>query len=42
MDVTECFCKISCVNYPEDRMNIKYGANFYNAAFKNIVNFKKK
>ena len=27
MDVTECFCKIGSVTYPEDRMNINYGTN---------------
>ena len=26
---------------PEDRMNINYGANNYNEAFKEIVNFTK-
>ena len=27
--------------YPEDRMNINYGANKYNEAFKEIVSFNK-
>ena len=27
--------------YPEDRMNINYGTNIYDEAFKEIVNFKK-
>ena len=36
MDFTECFCKICSVNYPEDRMNIKFGAKNYNNAYKNL------
>ena len=35
MNVTECYC------YPEDRMNINYGTNIHNEAFKEIVNFSK-
>ena len=41
MNVTECYCKIGSEFYPEDRMNINYGANNYNKAFKEIVNFNK-
>ena len=41
MNVTECFCKIVSEFYPEDRMNINYGTNNYNAAFKEIINFNK-
>ena len=26
-DVTECFCKIGSVTYPEDQMKVNYGAN---------------
>ena len=33
LNVTECFCKIGSAFYPEDRMNINYGANNYNEAF---------
>ena len=36
MDVTECYCKIGSEFYPEDRMNIRYGTNNYNEAFKEI------
>ena len=41
MNVTECYCKIGSEFYPEDRMNINYGTNNYNEAFKEIVNFNK-
>ena len=40
-NVTECYCKIGSEFYPEDRMNINYGTNNYNEAFKEIVNFNK-
>ena len=41
MNNTECYCKIGSEFYPEDRMNIKYGTNNYNEAFKEIVSFNK-
>ena len=41
MNVTDCFCKIGSKFYPEGRMNINYGTNNYNEAFKEAVNFKK-
>ena len=41
MNVTECYCKIGSEFYPEDRMNINYGTNNYDEAFKEIVNFNK-
>ena len=41
MNVTECYCKIGSVFYPEYRMNINYGTNNYNEAFKEIVSFNK-
>ena len=41
MNVTECYCKIGSVFYPEDRMNTNYGTNNYNGAFKEIVSFIK-
>ena len=41
MNVTECFCEIDSEFYPEDRMNINYGTNNYNEAFKEIVSFNK-
>ena len=41
MNVTECYCKIDSEFYPEDRMNINYGTNNYNGAFKEIVSFNK-
>ena len=41
MNVTECYCKIGSEFYPEDRMNINYGTNNYNEAFKAIVSFNK-
>ena len=41
MSVTECYCKIGSEFYPEDRMNINYGTNNYNEAFKGIVSFNK-
>ena len=34
MNVTECYCKIGSEFYAEDRMNINYGTNNYNEAFK--------
>ena len=37
MNVTECFCKIGSEFYPEDRMNINYGTNKNNEAFKEIA-----
>ena len=40
-NVTECYCKIGSEFYPEDRMNINYGSNIYNEAFKEIVSFNK-
>ena len=39
MNVTECYCKIGSEFYPEDKMNINYGINNYNEAFKEIVSF---
>ena len=39
MNVTECYCKIGSEFYPEDRMNINYGTNNYNEAFKEFVSF---
>ena len=41
MNVTERYCKIGSEFYLEDRMNINYGAQNYNEAFKEIVNFNK-
>ena len=41
INVTECYCKIGSEFYPEDRMNINYGTNNYNEAFKEIVSFNK-
>ena len=41
MNVTECYCMIGSEFYPEDRMNINYGANIYIEAFKEIVSFNK-
>ena len=41
MNVTECYCKIGSEFYPEDRMNINYGTNNYNEAFKEFVSFNK-
>ena len=41
MNVTECYCKIGSEFYPEDRMNINYGTNNYNEAFKEIISFNK-
>ena len=41
MNVTEFYCKIGSEFYPEDRMNINYGTNNYNEAFKEIVSFNK-
>ena len=41
MNVTECYCKIGSEFYPEDRMNINFGTNNYNEAFKEIVSFNK-
>ena len=41
MNVTECYCKIGSEFYPENRMNITYGTNNYNEAFKEIVSFNK-
>ena len=38
MNCTECYCSEF---YPEDRMNINYGTNNYNEAFKEIVSFNK-
>ena len=41
INVTECYCKIGNEFYPEDRLNINYGTNNYNEAFKEIVSLKK-
>ena len=41
MNVTKCYCKIDSEFYLEDRMNINYGINIYNEAFKEIVSFNK-
>ena len=41
MNFTECYGKISEFSN-EDRMNINYGNNNYNEAFKDIVSFNKK
>ena len=41
MNVTECYCRIGSEFYPEVRMNINYGSNNYNEAFKEIVSFNK-
>ena len=41
MNVTESYCKIGSEIYPEDRININYGTNNYNEAFKEIINFNK-
>ena len=41
MKVTESYCKIGSEFYPEDRLNINYGTNNYNEAFKEIVSFNK-
>ena len=41
MKATECYCKIGSEIYPEDRMNINYGTNNYNEAFKEIVSLNK-
>ena len=41
MNVAECFCKIGCECYLEDRMDINYSTNNYNEAFKEIVIFNK-
>ena len=40
-DVTECFCKIGCVTYPEDGITINCGANNYNAEDKESVKFNR-
>ena len=39
MIVTEYYCEIGSEFLPEDRMNINYGTNNYNEAFKEIVSF---
>ena len=41
INVTECYCKIGSEFYPEDRMNINYGAKNSNEAFKEVVSFNK-
>ena len=41
MSVTECYCKTGSEFYPEDRMNINYGTNNYNEAFKESVSINK-
>ena len=41
MNVTEYYRKIGSEFYPEDRMNINYGTNNYNEAFKETVSFNK-
>ena len=40
-NIAECYCSINSEFYPEDRMNINYGTNNYNEAFKEIVSFNK-
>ena len=37
MNVTECYCKIGSEFYPEDRMNINYGAKNYIEALKGLL-----
>ena len=34
MNVTECYCSFGSEFYPKHRMNINYGTNNYNEAFK--------
>ena len=41
MNVTERYCKIGSEFYLEDGMNINYGTNKYNEAFREIVSFNK-
>ena len=41
LNVTESGCKIGSEFYPEERMNINFGTNNYNEAFKEIVSFNK-
>ena len=41
MDVTEYFCKSGSMNYPEERMTIKYRAKNYNVAYKEIEKFNR-
>ena len=41
MNVTDCYCRIGSKFCLEDRLKINYGANNYNEAFKEIVNFNK-
>ena len=41
MDVSECFCKIGKVNYPEDRITVNYAANIYNVAYKETIKFNR-
>ena len=41
MNFTEFHGKIGSEFYPKDRMNINYGTNNYNEAFKEIVNYNK-
>ena len=41
MNITECYCKIGSEFYSEYKMNINYGTNKYNEAFKEIVSFNK-
>ena len=41
MNVNDCYSKIGSEFYPEDGMNIIFGANNYNESFEEIVNFIK-
>ena len=41
MNVTDYFCKIGIVTYPDDRMTINYAAINYNVAYKEIVSFNR-
>ena len=40
-NVAECYCKIGCEFYPEDRMINKYGTSNYNEFFKEFVSSNK-
>ena len=41
MDVTEGYCKISSVSYPEDRMTNNYGTINYNKLYKETISFNR-
>ena len=41
MNVNVCYCKTGSEFYPEDTMNINYGINNYNEAFREIDSFNK-